>query len=144
LSSIRTEDSHVRTVFCDHLSETAQFFSYQVHVRTVFALTPFRVRMKTLEYSKMLDSVRTTCRDFPNSVDFWKPTQCRIMIDLLSGRCCSVVQRLQRNLLDIAGCPDTFKGSSKWLHRNRLIWLGICKESLWASSRSLWSVTLSE
>jgi hypothetical protein len=51
LSSVRTEDSHVWTVFCDRLLETAQFFPYQVHVRTawprvqtVFAITHFCVR----------------------------------------------------------------------------------------------------
>jgi len=53
LSSVRTEDSYVRTVFCDCLLETTQFYPYQVHVwtawpsvRTVFAITPFCVRMK--------------------------------------------------------------------------------------------------
>jgi hypothetical protein len=53
LSSVRTEDSHVRTVFCDRLLETVQFFPYQVHVRTawpsvwtVFAITPFCIRTK--------------------------------------------------------------------------------------------------
>jgi hypothetical protein len=45
------------------------------------------------------------------------------MIDLGS-------ERLQRNLLDTAGRPDPFKDSSGRLHRNRLIWLEICKESL--------------
>jgi hypothetical protein len=52
LSSVQTEDSHVRTVFCDRLSEILQFFPYQVHVwmawpsvRTVFAITPFCIRM---------------------------------------------------------------------------------------------------
>jgi hypothetical protein len=51
LSNVRTEDSHVRTVFCDRLLETTQFFSYQVHVWTawpsvwtVFAITHFRIR----------------------------------------------------------------------------------------------------
>jgi hypothetical protein len=34
LSSVRTEVSHVRTVFCNILSETAQFYPYQVHVWT--------------------------------------------------------------------------------------------------------------
>jgi len=33
LLSVRMEDSHVRTVFCDRLSEIAQFFPYQVHFR---------------------------------------------------------------------------------------------------------------
>jgi hypothetical protein len=28
LSSVRTEDSYVRTVFCDCLSETVQFYPY--------------------------------------------------------------------------------------------------------------------
>jgi hypothetical protein len=44
---------------------------------------------RTLDYSEILDSVRTccnvvqkTCRDFPNSVDFWNPTPCWILIDL--------------------------------------------------------------
>jgi hypothetical protein len=51
LSSVRMEDSHVWTVFSDGLSETAQFYPYQVHIRTawpsirtVFAITPFRIR----------------------------------------------------------------------------------------------------
>jgi hypothetical protein len=51
LSIVRTKDSHVWTVFCDRLSETAQLFPYQVHlwtawpnIRTVFAITPFCVR----------------------------------------------------------------------------------------------------
>jgi len=34
LSSVRTEVNHVRMVFCDILSEIAQFYPYQVHVRT--------------------------------------------------------------------------------------------------------------
>jgi hypothetical protein len=49
----------------------------------------------TLEYSEILDIVRTcchvvrmACRDFPNSVDLWNPTLCWTMIDLVSGRCC--------------------------------------------------------
>jgi hypothetical protein len=40
LSSVRTEVSYVRTVFCDILSETAQFYPYQVDIQTVFAITP--------------------------------------------------------------------------------------------------------
>jgi len=36
LASDRTEVSLVRTVFCDILSETAQFCLYQVHVRTTW------------------------------------------------------------------------------------------------------------
>jgi hypothetical protein len=51
LSSVVTEVSHVRTIFCDHLSETVQFYPYQVHVWTawpsvwtVFVITPFCVR----------------------------------------------------------------------------------------------------
>jgi hypothetical protein len=46
MSSVQTEVSHVRTVFCDCLSEIAQFYPYQVHVltawssvRTVFAIS---------------------------------------------------------------------------------------------------------
>jgi hypothetical protein len=53
LSSVLTEGSHVRTVFCDRLLETTLFFPYQVHVRTawpsiwtIFAITPFCVRME--------------------------------------------------------------------------------------------------
>jgi len=53
LSSVRTEVSHVRTVFCDCLSEIVQFYPYQVHIRTawlsvqtVFSKTPFCVRME--------------------------------------------------------------------------------------------------
>jgi hypothetical protein len=53
LSSVRMEDSHVWTVFYDRVSETAQLFPYQVHVRTawpsvrtVFAITPFCVQTK--------------------------------------------------------------------------------------------------
>jgi len=34
LLSFRTEVSHVLTVFCDILSETGQFYLYQVHVQT--------------------------------------------------------------------------------------------------------------
>jgi hypothetical protein len=34
LSSFRTEDSYVRKVFCDRLSETVQFYPYKVHIRT--------------------------------------------------------------------------------------------------------------
>jgi hypothetical protein len=47
LSSVQTEVSHVRTIFGAILSETVQFYLYQVHVRsawpsvrTVFAITP--------------------------------------------------------------------------------------------------------
>jgi hypothetical protein len=53
----------------------------------------------TLEYSKILDIFRTwchvvrmACRDFPNSVDFWNPTPCWILIDLAFGWCCSDVR----------------------------------------------------
>jgi hypothetical protein len=38
------EVSYVQTVFCDILSETVQFYLYQVHVRTVLAITPCSVR----------------------------------------------------------------------------------------------------
>jgi hypothetical protein len=55
--------------------------------------------IKNLEYSEILDIVRTcchvvqtACRDFLNSVDFWNPTPCWILIDLESGRCCSEVR----------------------------------------------------
>jgi hypothetical protein len=51
LSRVRTEDSYVRTVFCDCFSEIAQFYPYQVHVwtawlsiQTVFAITHFCVQ----------------------------------------------------------------------------------------------------
>jgi hypothetical protein len=44
LLSVRMEDSHVQTVFCDRLSEIAQFFPSQVHVRTVFTITPFCIQ----------------------------------------------------------------------------------------------------
>jgi hypothetical protein len=50
---------------------------------------------RTLEYSEILDIVRTcchvvrmACRDFPNSVNFWNLTPCWMLIDLASGRCC--------------------------------------------------------
>jgi hypothetical protein len=53
LSSVRTEDSHIWTVFCDYLSKTAQFYPCQVHVRmawtsdwTVFAITLFCIQME--------------------------------------------------------------------------------------------------
>jgi hypothetical protein len=92
-------------VFYDILSETAQFYLYQVYVRTAWpsVLTVFIKIIssfeRTLEYSEILDIVRmcfyvvwTACRDFPNSVDFWNPTPCWILIDLASGRCCSDVR----------------------------------------------------
>jgi hypothetical protein len=51
LSRVRTEVSQVRTVFCDRLLETVQFYPYQVHVRkawpsvrTVVAITHLCVR----------------------------------------------------------------------------------------------------
>jgi hypothetical protein len=51
LLSVQTEVNHVRTIFSDRLSETAQFYPYQVHVwtawpsvRMVFAITPFPIR----------------------------------------------------------------------------------------------------
>jgi hypothetical protein len=50
LSSVQTKVSHVRTVFCDHLSKIVQFYPYQAHVRMawpsvrmVFVITPFRI-----------------------------------------------------------------------------------------------------
>jgi hypothetical protein len=83
LSSVRTEVSPVWTVFYDILSDTAQFYLYQVHVRmawqsvrTVFVVSPFRAHKGNPEYPGMLDIVRTcchivqtSCRNFPNSVD---------------------------------------------------------------------------
>jgi hypothetical protein len=58
----------VQTVFCDRLSRIAQFFSKQDHVRTawpsvrtVFTVTPFRVRKENAKYSGTLGSVRTCC-----------------------------------------------------------------------------------
>jgi hypothetical protein len=58
LSSVRTEDSYIRTVFCDCLSETSQFYPYQVHVwtawpsiRMVFSITPFCIQT---EHSNIL------------------------------------------------------------------------------------------
>jgi len=51
LSSVQKEDSYIRTVLCDCLLETAQFYPYQVHVRMawpsiwmVFSITPFCIR----------------------------------------------------------------------------------------------------
>jgi hypothetical protein len=59
------------------------------------SLKPFPRLKGTLEYSEILDIVqtcyhvfRTAWRDFPNSVDFWNPTLCWILIDLAFGRCC--------------------------------------------------------
>jgi len=84
LSSVRTEVSQVRTVFYDILLETAQFYHYQVHVqtawpsvRTVFVVSPFRPRKGNSKYSGMLDIVRTSCKNFINSIDCWNPTPCR-------------------------------------------------------------------
>jgi hypothetical protein len=36
LSSVRTEVNLIRTIFCNILSETAQFYLYQVHIRTAW------------------------------------------------------------------------------------------------------------
>jgi hypothetical protein len=51
LMSVRMEDSYVWTVFCNRISETAQLYPYQVHVRTawpsvwtVFVITHFCVQ----------------------------------------------------------------------------------------------------
>jgi len=63
----------------------------------------------TLEYSELLDIVRmccniirTSCRDFPNSVDFWNPTSCWTMIDLAFRRCFSDVRT--SSLLSVRHC----------------------------------------
>jgi hypothetical protein len=63
-----------------------------------FSLKSFSHLKGTLEYSELLDIIRTCChiirtayRDFPNSVDFWNPTPRWILIDLASGWCCSNV-----------------------------------------------------
>jgi len=72
LSSVRTEVSHVLTVFRDRLSETAQFYPYQVHVQTawpsvwmVFTITPFRIQMEHWNILKcwtMSERVATSSR----------------------------------------------------------------------------------
>jgi hypothetical protein len=84
LSSVWTEVSHVRMVFCDCLFRNSAILSLSGTHPDDFAEHPDGLRYnsflcsnRTLEYSEMLDSiwtcchiVRTTCRDFPNSVDF--------------------------------------------------------------------------
>jgi len=105
LSSVRTEVSHVRTAFCDILLETAQFYLYQVHVktawpsvRTVFAklLSAFernsRIFWNIGHRPGVLPRHPTACRNFSTSVDFWNPTPCWTMIDLASWWCCSDVR----------------------------------------------------
>jgi hypothetical protein len=56
------------------------------------SLKSFQHSNGTLEYSEILDIVQTACRDFPNSVDFWNPTPCWILIYIASGQCCSDVR----------------------------------------------------
>jgi hypothetical protein len=66
----------VRTFNCNRLAKIAQLYPYQVHVRMIFVVSPFCARKGYLEYSGMLDIVRTCCHvvrtsciNFPNSVD---------------------------------------------------------------------------
>jgi len=105
LSSVRTEDSHVRTIFCDILQKQRNsiFISFTSErfdrVSGRSSLKSFSRSNGTLEYSEILDIVRTcyhvvrkSCRNFPNSVNCWNPTPCWTLIDLASGRCCSDVR----------------------------------------------------
>jgi hypothetical protein len=102
----------------------------------------------TLEYFELLDIVRTcchvvrtACRDFPNSVDFWNTTPCWILIDLASGRCCSdvrmslmfICKALRGVRMSSKARPDGCTGTGCFC-------LGFCKDSSWTSSSSLWSV----
>jgi hypothetical protein len=124
--------------FMRYPSETAQFYPYQVYVRKawpsvhmVFAKT-FPRTDGILEVSKLMDIVwtyfwvvrtwcwvvRTDCKYFPNSVDFWKYTPRRILIDRASGMCCS----------------DVWTSGTDWFV------LVFAKDSSWITSRSLWTI----
>jgi len=98
LSSVRMEICHVRMNFCDILQKQRnsiliKFASRRLNRESERSLLKCFPRSNgNLELSELLDIVRTDCRDFSNSVDFWNQTPCWIPIDRASGRCCSVVR----------------------------------------------------
>jgi hypothetical protein len=112
------------------------------------SLKSFRRSNRTLEYSKLLDIVltcchvvRTACRDFPNSVDFWKQTPCWILINLASERCCSDVQASSMFICKtLRGVRMPSKARPNGCTRTGCFCLGFCKDSSWTSLSSLWSV----
>jgi hypothetical protein len=60
--------------------------------------------------------VRTACRDFPNSVNFWNPTPCWILIDLASRQCCPdvfivICWTLRGILMPSKAYPDGYIGT---------------------------------
>jgi hypothetical protein len=71
LSSVRMEDSYIQTVFCNCLSETAQFYLYQVHVLTawpsvwtVFVITPFCIQTEHWNILKCWTASRHVATSF--------------------------------------------------------------------------------
>jgi hypothetical protein len=132
LSSVRMEVSHVRTVFCDCLSKIAPFCIWTEHWNILKCWTVSgRVATSSRRLAETSQTMSTS--EIQLRVEWW--------LTLHPDGVALSFRRLQYNLLDTPGSPDAFKGSSGRLHRNRLIWLGICKDSSWTSSRSLWSVT---
>jgi hypothetical protein len=112
------------------------------------SLKSFLRSNKTLELSELLDIartccrvVRTACRDFPNSVDFWNTTPCRILIYIASERCCSVVRTSSKFICKTLrgvrtpskACPDCCTGTCWFV-------LVFVMDSSWISSRSLWTI----
>jgi len=79
--------------------------------------------------------VQTACRDFPNSVDFWNPTPCWILIDLPPDSVALTSGCLHRYLQDTEGRPEAFKGPFGRLHMNPLFlsWIlhGLFMDSFW-------------
>jgi hypothetical protein len=148
LASVRTEVSLVRMVLCDILSETAQFYLYQVLVRTAWpsVRTVFAKIFSSFERNSRIfwntghrpDVLPRHPDDFPNSVDFWNPTPCWILIDLASGRCCSDVFIVI--CWKLRGVRTPSKARSNDCTGTGYFCLGFCKGSSWTSLRSMWSV----
>jgi len=121
----------------------------RLDVRKVFAKS-FPCSNGTLEYSELQDIIRTcchvfwtSCKDFLNSVDFWKQTHCWILIDLAPGRCCSGVRTSSMFIC------KTLRGVRTHSKARPDGWLGtgwfdlvFAMDSSWISSRRLWTVNV--
>jgi hypothetical protein len=148
------EICHVRTDFCDILQKQRnsiliRFTSGRLdRASRQSSLKSFPRSNGNLELSELLDIVRTCCRvvrkdcrDFPNSVDFWKQTPCWILIDRASERCCSDVQTsLMFICKKLRGVRTHSKARSDGCTGTGWFVLVFLMDSSWISSKNLWTV----
>jgi hypothetical protein len=151
-------------VFCDILQKPRISYPYQVCVRTVFTeiLSAFEQNSEVIWITvyrqdvlpsrpgglQIMNIVRTWCRvvqteywNFPNSVDFWEKTSCRILIDRASGRCGSDVRTSPMFIYrTLRGVRTPSKARPDGCTRTGSIDLIFAQDSSWITSKSLWTV----